>query len=85
MQMSKFASVSTGVLLTIIRVCEPYFMYQVKKRFYAFFGVVMKKHDKEYGKEIYKNTLNTYLTRSLNLELVNVILSSIVNFTGKSL
>jgi hypothetical protein len=34
--------------------------------------------------EIHKNTLNTYLTSSLSLELVNVILSSIVSFTDSS-
>lgn len=78
--MSKVASVSTGVLLTIIRLCEPYFMYQVSKRFYAFFGVEIKD-DAEYSSDLYKNTLNSYLTRSLNLELVNIILSSIVMFT----
>lgn len=81
--MSRIASVSTGVLLTIIRLCEPYFMFQVKKRFYAFFGIVIKDK-KEYKGQLYKNTLNTYLTNSLNLELVNVILSSIVYFTKLS-
>lgn len=81
--MSKIASVSTGVLLTTIRLCEPYFMFQVKKRFYAFFGKTIKD-DVEYKSDLYKNTLNSYLTRSLNLELVNVILSSVVTFTRES-
>lgn len=101
--MSKVASVSTGVFLTIIRLCEPYFMYQVKKRFYAFFGIYInqkqavveegsatphaqaREKEKMKRKDIQKNTLNTYLTQSLNLELVNIILRSIVSFTQQSL
>jgi hypothetical protein len=39
---SKIASVSTGVLLTFVRTGEPYFRYQVKKRFYYFFGIIIK-------------------------------------------
>lgn len=74
----------TGVLLTLIRLQEPFFMYQVKKRFYSFFGMIIKDN-KEYQKDVYKNTLNHYLTKSLNLELVNVILQSIVSFTRQSL
>ena len=80
---SKIASVSTGVLLTIIRTGEPYFRYQVKKRFFSFFGVMIKDKP-EYKTQEYKNTLNFYLTQSLNLELVNVILTSIVTFTKRS-
>ena len=81
---SKFSSVLTGVLLTLIRLVEPYFKYQVKKRFFAFFGIIVKD-DKEYQRDLYKNTLNTYLTRSLNFELVNIILQVIVKFTQKDL
>jgi hypothetical protein len=80
---SKLASVSTGVLLTIIRTGEPYFRYQVKKRFFSFFGIMIKDKP-EYKTQEYKNTLNFYLTQSLNLELVNVILTSIVTFTKRS-
>jgi hypothetical protein len=75
--------VSTGVLLTIIRTGEPYFRYQVKKRFFSFFGIMIKDKP-EYKTQEYKNTLNFYLTQSLNLELVNVILTSIVTFTKRS-
>lgn len=77
------ASVITGVLLTLIRLSEPFFMFQVKKRLYAFFGKEIKDQ-KEYQSDIYKNTLNHYLTKALNLELVNVILHSIVNFTREA-
>jgi hypothetical protein len=45
--MSKAASVSTGVFLTIIRLCEPYFMYQVKKRFLSFFGIYINEEAKK--------------------------------------
>jgi hypothetical protein len=77
------ASVLTGVLLTLIRLQEPFFMFQVKKRFYAFFGKEIKDQ-KEYQSDIYKNTLNHYLTKALNLELVNVILASIAIFTREA-
>ena len=78
------ASVATGVLLTLVRLSEPFFLFQVKKRFYAFFGKEIKDQ-KEYQSDIYKNTLNHYLTKALNLELVNVILQSIVTFTKEAL
>ena len=51
----------TGTLLTIIRMTEPYFWYQVKKRFYAFFGIMIKELNDKKTQE-YKNTLNFYLT-----------------------
>ena len=44
----------------------------------------MIKDKPEYKTQEYKNTLNFYLTQSLNLELVNVILTSIVTFTKRS-
>jgi hypothetical protein len=37
--MSKISSVSLGLLLTVIRLGEPFFRYQVKKRFLYFFGI----------------------------------------------
>lgn len=37
--MSKISSVSLGLLLTLIRLGEPFFRYQVKKRFLYFFGI----------------------------------------------
>lgn len=77
------ASVLTGVFLTLIRLSEPFFIFQVKKRIYAFFGKEIKDQ-KEYQSDIYKNTLNHYLTKALNLELVNVILQSIVTFTKEA-
>jgi hypothetical protein len=36
---SKVSSVSLGLLLTFIRLGEPFFRYQVKKRFLYFFGI----------------------------------------------
>ncbi len=36
---SKIGSVITGLLLTMIRIGEPFFRYQVKKRFLYFFGI----------------------------------------------
>jgi hypothetical protein len=81
---SKLASVLTGILLTLTRLQEPFYTYQVKKRFYAFFGRIIREN-KEYQRELYKNTLNHFLTKSLSIELVNVILQSIVQFTRESL
>jgi hypothetical protein len=41
----------------------------------------MIKDNPDYRTPEYKNTLNFYLTENLNLELVNIILTSIVSFT----
>jgi hypothetical protein len=47
MTISKIASVSTGLLLTLIRLAEPYFRYQVKKRFLFFFAIDVEEIEEE--------------------------------------
>lgn len=69
--MSVFAQISTGALLTIIRMLEPYFYFIVRKKFYELFGILI---DDRETNELFNNTLNSYLTKSLNVELVNIIL-----------
>ena len=80
---SQVSSFSTGILLTVVRSFEPYFMFLVKKRFYELFGKLIKK-EKRLKNKLYTNTLNSFLTSSLNIELVNIILQSIVSFNQKS-
>ena len=56
-------------------------MFIVRKKFFELFGILVEDRD---SNELYNNTLNSYLTRSLNVELVNIILQAITLFTRKS-
>ncbi|CDW72257.1 phosphatidylinositol phosphate kinase [Stylonychia lemnae] len=79
---SQFAAFSTGLWLTIVRLSEPYFYYIVKKKWLEMFG--KPPGDCRQSNELYNNTLNSFLTQSLNVELVNIILHGITQFTKKS-
>ena len=60
---------------------EPYFYFIVRKKFYELFGILIDDRD---SNELFNNTLNSYLTKSLNVELVNIILQAITKFTEDS-
>jgi hypothetical protein len=82
-EISKYASFSTGLFLTIIRLSEPYFYYVTKRKWLEFFGVAPTNTDRS-SNELYNNTLNSFLAESLNTELVNIILNGVTVFTKKN-
>ena len=60
-----------------IRVSEPYFKFLIKKQFYEWFGILLDEKEISNSEAYMSDTLSTFLTSSLNVELVHVILKSI--------
>jgi hypothetical protein len=44
-KVSVIANISTGLLMGLIRLFEPYFFFLLKKYFKAMFGIIMTEHD----------------------------------------
>jgi hypothetical protein len=53
----------------------------VRKKWWEFFGILIDDRD---SNDLFNNTLNSYLTKSLNVELVNIVLQAITQFSRKS-
>ena len=73
----------TGFIMAIIRTREPYFKFLIKKKFLEWFGIVVSEKEIKDSSVYINDTLTTFLTSSLNVELVHVILVSISNSSGK--
>lgn len=67
---------STGIGLAILRLNEPVFKHINKQFFFACFGILIE--DKKEGLE--SETLSGFLSSSLNIELVHIILKGITKF-----
>jgi hypothetical protein len=59
---------------------EPYYRHVIYKTLYEYFGVILAEPD--IG--ITSKPLNSYLAESLNVELINIILQGITNFSEPS-
>jgi hypothetical protein len=68
------SAISTGFFFAIIRLFEPYLIFLIKKEVYSCFGILVQEKDEL--KEA-NDSLAAVLVKSLNVELVNVILSAI--------
>lgn len=78
------ANLVTGLLLGVIRLFEPYFLHLIKRTVWGFFGELINDEEME-KKGKYKNdTITTFLTSSLNVELVHIILSTISKKCSKT-
>ena len=75
---------TTGIFLTLLRINEPYFYFVFYKTIMEFFGEVLSEEDliKE---ESLDDTLSTFLSSSLNVELVHIILKGITIFAKADL
>lgn len=73
-----YTSIVTGFFMSIIRAREPYFRNLVAKEFLSWFGMLPKENNSE---EYVNDSLATFLTSSLNVELVHVILKAITKHT----
>lgn len=71
------ASMLTGTIMTLIRIQEPYFKYLIKKQWNEFFGILLTEEDIKDSTKYLNDSLATFLTSSLNVELVYAILSAI--------
>lgn len=69
---------STGILLAIMRLYEPFFLFMVKKYFKMCFGILLDEEEEGIKTE----ALSTFLQSSLNVELVHIILKGIKKFSN---
>lgn len=76
-RISIITAMLTGTIMSLIRVQEPYFKFLIKKQFKAFFGILMDEKDIQNSQQHLNDSLATFLTSSLNVELVHAILESI--------
>jgi len=69
---------STGILLAMVRLHEPFFYQMIKKFSYQCFGILIENDTDT----IKTQTLSTFLASSLNVELVHIILKGIKKFSN---
>ena len=72
------AMFSTGIILTFLRLYEPFFLFLIKRFTFNCFGIVVDME--EAG--VQTKTLSTFLASSLNVELVHIILKGIKKFSN---
>jgi hypothetical protein len=81
MKIQIYASILTGFIMSLIRAREPYFRFLISKEFKSWFGILMDENDKAISQQYVNDSLATFLTSSLNVELVHVILEAITKPT----
>lgn len=77
---------TTGIFLTIIRLLEPLFKLLVYKQIWQFFGELYEPKEGEQTEaefQIASDSLSTFLTSSLNVELVYIILTGVTVFADQ--
>ena len=77
-----FSAISTGLVISIARISEPYFLFLIKKEVKSWFGILMTEKEIDVSKGYEKDSLSAFLASSLNVELVNVILYSICDHSS---
>lgn len=74
---------STGIALSVARIQEPFFRYMVLKTIYQFWGEIYDENKDGSNSEterLNNDALSTFLSSSLNVELVYIVLMSITTF-----
>lgn len=79
MKISIYACLITGFVMSVIRAQEPYFKFLIMKEVKGWFGIYVDENDK--AQSYANDSLATFLTSSLNVELVHVILEAITKYT----
>lgn len=73
--LSVISAISTGFFFALIRFFEPYLLFVIKKQVCEWFGILVVENEDD--KQAANDSLAAILVQSLNVELVNVILSAI--------
>lgn len=66
-----------GIILALIRSNDPYFRFVISQQFYMCFGIIIEEQ-----KGLKSGALSTFLSSSLNIELVYIILAGITRFSS---
>jgi hypothetical protein len=81
MFISTISTMLTGFVMSMIRIREPYMKFLMTKWYRGLFGELMSEKDTQVSQQYVNDSLATFLTSSLNVELVHVILDSITKHT----
>ena len=68
----------TGTIMGLIRIYDPIFRFLLKQKFYECFGEIID----EPVEGIKAQVLSSFLSSSLNIELVYIILTGITSFSS---
>lgn len=68
---------STGILLALVRLYEPFFLFLIRKFLKMCFGELID----EEAEGIRTEALSSFLASSLNVELVHIVLKGIKKFS----
>ena len=84
--LSAVMTFTTGIFLTGVRTVEPLFRYLLYSYAYQFYGEFYNSHDSlsEDERQVQHDALSSFLSTSLNVELVYILLQSITTFSKKS-
>lgn len=85
LQVASFlASISTGLIMGVIRSFEPYFHFLLKKTIKAFYGIPLSEEEIDKNNSQLTDTIAAFLNSSLNIELVHIILKAITQECTKT-
>jgi hypothetical protein len=76
---SLIATISTGLIMAIIRFFEPYFIFVCRRTIFMIYGIPWTIDDEQHKYGKLDDTISTFLNSSLNIELVHIILKSITD------
>ena len=77
--LSRASLFSTGVILMGIRTTDPFYRFLIKSSIKEWYGIIDEEPDKGINAEV----LSTFLSSSLNIELVYIILAGITKFSSE--
>lgn len=74
---SIYSALVTGIIISLVRINEPYFKFVIKREVWSWFGELLSEEDVKCSEEAENDSLSAALASSLNVELVYVILETI--------
>ena len=81
---SFIASISTGFIMGLIRLMEPYFLFILKTFIKSLYGIPLADDEEDKKTSKLSDTITAFLSSSLNIELVHIILKAITQECTKT-